>query len=218
MASEEAGELRVLLVDDHEVVREGLRAVLERAGISVIAEASTAREAVAAVVSTAPDLVLMDVRLPDGSGVVACREIRATHPEVKVLFLTAFEDEDALMATVFAAADGYLLKEIGSVDLVRAIRMVASGLSVLKPSTKQAMVERLRALGAVGRVGASAQLSAQERRAVALVAEGKTNKEVAAAMDLSPKTVKNYLSRIYQKLQVSCRAEAVARVMRDVVE
>ncbi|MEK6592623.1 MAG: response regulator transcription factor, partial [Pseudomonadota bacterium] len=150
----------------------------------------------------------------DGSGVEACREIRATHPETKVLFLTAFEDEDAMLATIFANADGYLLKEIGSENLVQAVKAAAHGLSVLDPLSKRRILERVRAQATVAPDAGDGELSAQERRVLALVAEGKTNKEIASAMHLSPKTVKNYLSRVFQKLQVTRRSEAAARFAR----
>ena len=155
------------------------------------------------------------MRLPDGSGVSACREIRSANPQVKVLFLTAFEDEDALLATVFASADGYLLKEIGAGHLVQAVKTVASGLSVLNSSATRPILERLRNLSAAPQPHVEGEpLSKQERRILEFVAQGKTNKEIAEAMSLSSKTVKNYLSRVFQKLQVTRRSEAVARMLR----
>jgi DNA-binding NarL/FixJ family response regulator len=157
----------------------------------------------------------MDVRRPDGSGVTACREIRAANPHIRVLFLTAFEDDSALLATAFASAGGYLLKEIAAEHLIQAIRTVASGLSVVGPSVVQAVLGRMRTIAAAGgHHPESAPLSNQERRVLALVADGKTNKEIAAAMGLSPKTVKNYLSNVFEKLQVSRRSQAVARIVR----
>lgn len=212
MTSNENRPLRMLLVDDHEIVRAGLRTVLTGNGMEVVGEASTVSDAIDAAQRLKPDMVLMDVRLPDGSGVEACREIRAAQPETKVLFLTAFEDEDALLATVFANADGYLLKEIGGENLVQAIRAAAHGLSVLDPASKRRVLERAQttALPSAG----NGELSAQEHRVLTLVAEGKTNKEIALAMHLSPKTVKNYLSHIFQKLQVTRRSEAAVRFVR----
>ncbi len=215
MTSIEGRPMRVLLVDDHEIVRAGLRSLLAGAGIEIAGEASTVAESIIAAKRLKPDMVLMDVRLPDGSGVEACREIRAANPQVKVLFLTAFEDEDALLATVFASAEGYLLKEIGGEHLIQAVRTVASGLSVLNPCAARPILEQLRTLSAATRNNVeSEQLSTQERRALALVAEGKTNKEIGKTMGLSPKTIKNYLSHVFQKLQVTRRSEAVARMMR----
>ncbi len=216
MTSDENHPLQVLLVDDHEIVRAGLRMVLAGTGMEIAGEASTVSEAIGMAQRLKPDLVLMDVRLPDGSGVEACREIRATPPEMKVLFLTAFEDEDALLATVFANADGYLLKEIGSENLVQAIRAAARGLSVLDPASRRRILERAHAQTTADPHAGDGELSAQEHRVLALVAEGKTNKEIALVMNLSPKTVKNYLSHVFQKLQVTRRSEAAVRFVRDI--
>ena len=216
MASAENRPLRVLLVDDHEIVRAGLRALLAGAGMEIAGEASTVAEAIGAAKRLKPDMVLMDVRLPDGSGVEACRAIRAAQPETKVLFLTAFEDEDAMLATVFANADGHLLKEIGSENLVQAIQAAAHGLTVLDPASKQRVLEHARAQAAAVPNTGDGELSAQECRVLALVAEGKTNKEIALAMHLSPKTVKNYLSHIFQKLQVTRRSEAAVWFVRAI--
>lgn len=216
MTSAENRPLRVLLVDDHEIVRAGLRALLAGAGMEIAGEASTVAEAIDAAKRLKPDMVLMDVRLPDGSGVEACREIRAAQPETKVLFLTAFEDEDAMLATVLANADGHLLKEIGSENLVQAIQAAARGLSVLDPASKRRILEHVRAQATAAPNAGDGELSAQEHRVLALVAEGKTNKEIALAMHLSPKTVKNYLSHIFQKLQVTRRSEAAVRFVRAI--
>ncbi|MBI3526867.1 MAG: response regulator transcription factor [Betaproteobacteria bacterium] len=206
--------MRVLLVDDHEIVRAGLRSVLTGADIEIAGEAPTVSEAITAATRLKPDLVLMDVRLPDGSGVDACREMRATCPETKVLFLTAFEDDDAMLATVFANADGYLSKEIGSENLIQAVKMTGQGLSVLDPVSRRHILERLRTqMTSTADVGESG-LSAQERCVLALVAEGRTNKEIASAMGLSPKTIKNYLSHIFQKLKITRRSEAAVRFVR----
>ena len=214
MASDESHPMRVLLVDDHEIVRAGLRSVLTGAGIDIAGEAATVSGAISTAQRLKPDMVLMDVRLPDGSGVEACREIRAAHPETKVLFLTAFEDEDAMFATVFANADGYLPKEIGSENLIQAIKTAAQGLSVLGPVSRRHILERIyKQTAATADAGQSA-LSAQESRVLALVAEGRTNKEIAQAMGLSPKTVKNYLSHVFQKLQITRRSEAAVRFVR----
>jgi DNA-binding NarL/FixJ family response regulator len=215
MAAAENRPLRLLLVDDHEVVRAGLRLLLTRAGFEIAGEAGTAAEAVSIAAQIEPDVVVMDVRLPDGSGVEACREIRSARPGTRVLFLTAFEDEDAMLAAVFSSADGYLLKEVNGDKLVQAVRTVAHGLSVLNPGLTRPFVERLRRLSEAGPRDGGDALSAQERRVLALVAKGKTNKEIGAALKLSPKTVKNYLSHVFQKLQVTRRSEAAARFVRD---
>jgi two-component system response regulator DevR len=215
MRPEEPPPLKVLLVDDHHIVRAGLRTILSRAGIKVVGEAGTAAAAIEEAARLEPDVVLMDVRLPDGSGVAACREIRAANPSIRVLFLSAFKDDSALLATAFASAGGYLLKEIGADHLIQAIRAVASGLSVLGPGVVHTVMGHLRTIGpASERDPAGEPLSNQQSRVLALVADGKTNKEIAALMGLSPKTVKNYLSAVFEKLQVSRRSEAVARIIR----
>ena len=214
MRPQESPPLKVLLVDDHHIVRAGLRTIISRAGIEIVGEAGTAAAAIEEAARLEPDVVLMDVRLPDGSGVTACREIRAANPRIRVLFLSAFKDDSALLATAFASASGYLLKEIGAEHLIQAIRAVASGLSVLGPGVVHTVMGHMRTTGTVSEVPAGEPLSNQQRRVLTLVADGKTNKEIAAAMGLSPKTVKNYLSTVYEKLQVSRRSEAVARIVR----
>jgi len=214
MRPQESPPLKVLLVDDHHVVRAGLRTIISRAGIEVVGEAGTAAASIEEAARLEPDVVLMDVRLPDGSGVTACREIRAANPRIRVLFLSAFKDDSALLATAFASAGGYLLKEIGADLLIQAIRAVASGLSVLGPGVVHTVMGHLRTTGTVSEDPAGEPLSNQQRRVLTLVADGKTNKEIAAAMGLSPKTVKNYLSTVFEKLQVSRRSEAVARIVR----
>jgi two-component system response regulator DevR len=207
--------IKVLLVDDHHIVRAGLRSILSRAGIEVVGEAGTSAAAIKEAARLAPDVVLMDVRLPDGSGVTASREIRAANPAIRVLFLSAFEDDTALLATTFAPAGGYLLKEIGAEHLIHAIRTVASGLSVLGPGVVHTLMRGLRSNRDGGGHHAQAKpLSIQEQRVLALVADGKTNKEIAAVMGLSPKTVKNYLSTVFDKLQVTRRAKAVTRIIQ----
>ena len=217
MKPQDSRSLKVLLVDDHHIVREGLRTIITRAGMEVVGEAGTAAAAIEEAARLEPDVVLMDVRLPDGSGVTACREIRAANPQIRVLFLTTFKDDSALLATAFASAGGYLLKEIGADLLIQAIRAVASGLSVLGPSVVQSVLGNPRPMGA-GAAGEHGppdeQLSGQQQRVLALVADGKTNKEIAVELGLSPKTVKNYLSTVFEKLQVSRRSEAVARIIR----
>jgi DNA-binding NarL/FixJ family response regulator len=209
---ESPARIRLLLVDDHMIVRLGLRAVFEEsADIEVVGEAGTVTEAIDAASRVEPDVVLMDMRLPDGSGVDACRQILATHPQTRVVFLTSYDGEEEVFSAVFAGARGFLLKEIGSDSLLAAVRAVAAGQSILDPTTTRAMAEKLKALSqsdVQDRTGGS--LSAQEQRVLALVAEGKTNKEIAAALGLSDKTVKNHLSNIFQKLQVSRRAHAAA--------
>lgn len=194
--------IRLLLVDDHEVVRAGLRALL--AGIEameIVGEAGTVAEAVSEAARLAPDVILMDLRLPDGTGIDACREILSSAPRTRILFVTSYSDEQAVMSTVLAGAAGYVLKDIDHRTLVAAIRDAAAGRAILDPRITDPVVRR---------VPNTEALSAQEQRVLALVVEGKTNKEIAAALGLSDKTVKNYLSNAFQKLGVSRRAQAAA--------
>jgi len=201
----------VLLVDDHVVVREGLKMVLSRdAGIRIVGEAGTMQTAVSAASRLKPHVILMDIRLPDGDGVQACRDILETSPQTKVLFLTSFADDDAILAAILAGAQGYLIKEIGVETLVDSIKRVAAGESILDPSATRRVLTMVKTHGTSAPAPGREPLSPQEQRIVALVADGKTNKEIAADMGLSPKTVKNYLSNIYQKLQITRRAQAAA--------
>lgn len=202
--------MRILLVDDHEVVRAGLRMLLgHRPNVAVVGEASTAAAAVAEAARTAPDVVIMDVRLPDGSGVEACREIRSARPGTRVLMLTSFADEDAVDASVMAGASGYLLKQTRSVELIHAIEVVAAGESLLDPTVTRQLLARFRRLAGSGGDPVAA-LTEQERRVLALIGDGKTNREIAAALHLSEKTVKNYVSTLLGKLHVQRRAAAAA--------
>jgi len=215
MPRPESKSIRLLLVDDHKVVRSGVKALLSGTGnIDVVGEAGTVVEAVSVAARLKPDLVLMDVRLPDGSGIDACREIRTARPETRVLFLTSFADDDAVLATILAGADGYLLKEIDEDGLIRAIETVAAGSSILDPSVTQRVLTRIKDQASRAGEQKGADLSPQEQKVVALVAEGQTNKEIAVALGLSDKTVRNYLSNIFQKLQVSRRSQAAALYAR----
>lgn len=207
-----------MLVDDHEVVRLGLRALFKQTGkVEVVAEAGTVADAIERAAKHRPDLVLMDLRLPDGTGLDACRDILSANPGTRVLFLTSHSDEEAVTSTILAGAAGYLLKEIGSKALIHAIETVYSGESILDPKVTRAVLNRmsLLAAGAAARRSADEKLSPQERRILGLVVEGKTNKEIAKALDLSDKTVKNYLSNAFQKLNVSRRSHAAALFERD---
>jgi DNA-binding NarL/FixJ family response regulator len=207
--------IRLLLVDDHKVVRVGLRTLLSASDrIQVIGEAGTMESAITEAARLKPDIVLMDVRLPDGSGIEACREIRTARPETRVLFLTSFADDDAVLATMFAGADGYLLKEIDEKGLLRAIETVAAGQSILDPAMTKRMLVRMKSLTEPAVASKQEELSPQEQKVLALVAEGQTNKEIASALGLSDKTVRNYLSNIFQKLQVSRRSQAAALYAR----
>ncbi len=203
--------IRVLLVDDHEVVRVGLCSLLARErGIEMVGEAGSAAEAVAQSARLRPDVVVMDVRLPDRSGVEACREIRALSPKIQVIMLTSYADDEAVLASIMAGAAGYLLKQIKGKELVRAIETVAAGQSLLDPAVTQKVLDQMKRLASGQPPDEMTALSARERKVLALVAEGKTNKEIANALDLSDKTVKNYLSNIFSKLNLSRRAEAAA--------
>ena len=215
MPRPEPNSIRLLLVDDHKVVRSGVKALLSGTGnIDVVGEAGTVADAVSVAARLKPDLVLMDVRLPDGSGIDACREIRTARPETRVLFLTSFADDDAVLATILAGAAGYLLKEIDEDALIRAIETVAAGRSILDPSVTQRVLTRIKDQASTVGEQKDAELSPQEQKVVALVAEGRTNKEIAVALGLSDKTVRNYLSNIFQKLQVSRRSQAAALYAR----
>ena len=217
MSAEEtpATQHRLLVVDDHEVVRQGLVAMLDRRpGFQVVAEAGNAAEAVEMARRFKPDLVVMDVRLPDGSGIEACREIRAEFPETRVVMLTSYPDEEAVFSAIVAGASGYLLKQIRARDLVSALEAVGRGESLLDPAVTEKVLERVRRIATGGKSDDLAQLTAQEQKILLLVAEGKTNKEIAAEVFLSDKTVKNYVSSILSKLNLQRRAQAAAFVAK----
>lgn len=207
--------LRLLIVDDHEVVRQGLVALLDRRdGFQVVAEAGTVQEALDAARRFQPDIVVMDVRLPDGSGVEACREIRSELPDTRVVMLTSYPDEEAVLSAIVAGASGYLLKQIRARDLVSALETVGRGGSLLDPAVTEKVLERVRRIATGGQSDELAALTAQEQRILLLVAEGKTNKEIAAEIFLSDKTVKNYVSSILSKLNLERRAQAAAFVAK----
>jgi len=211
MGQSEPEAIRLLIVDDHKVVRLGLHTLLNRhPGIEVVGEAGTVAAAVAETARLQPDVVLMDVRLPDGNGFEACRQIRKSQLETRVLFLTSFADEDIVLESIDAGGDGYLLKEIDEENLVRAIRSVAAGQSILDPAVTRRVLERVKNSDTQNTKDGLDVLSGQERRVLALVAEGKTNKEIGVALGLSDKTVKNYISNILEKLQMTRRSQAAA--------
>ena len=206
----EDGKVTILIVDDHEVVRMGLRTLLERRpGFLVVGEAGTAAESVIMARQLQPDVVVMDIRLPDGNGVEACREIRDGLPETKVIMLTSYADEEAVIGSIMAGASGYLLKQTRGQSLAEAIERVAQGESLLDPTVTSKVLERMRRL-ARGESDELASLSPQEQKILPLIAKGKTNKEIAQEVFLSDKTVKNYVSSILSKLHVTRRAEAAA--------
>jgi two-component system response regulator DevR len=207
--------IRVMIVDDHEVVRQGLRAMLEATGDVVVAgEASRVNESVEVAEAVRPDVVVMDVRLEDGSGIEATREIRAGRPDTKVVMLTSFADDEALFASIMAGASGYVLKQIRGGDLLQSIRTVAGGGSLLDPAVTGAVLDRLRKGKHLLKDERLARLSPQEERILTLVADGKTNREIGDELHLAEKTVKNYVSSILSKLEVARRAEAAAYLAR----
>ncbi|HEX5148455.1 MAG TPA: response regulator transcription factor [Candidatus Limnocylindrales bacterium] len=217
---EATSPMRLLVVDDHEVVRQGLVALLERReAFQVVAEAGTVAESIEQARRHQPDIVIMDVRLPDGSGIEACRAIRAELPTTRVVMLTSYPDEEAVLSAIVAGASGYLLKQIRGRDLVAALETVGRGGSLLDPAVTERVLERIRRIAS----GASesdeiSQLTSQERKILLLVAEGKTNKEIASEIFLSDKTVKNYVSSILAKLNLERRAQAAAFVAKHRID
>jgi len=207
--------LRIMIVDDHEVVRDGIKSLLaEEQGLSVTGEAGGVREAIERAEWARPDVVVMDIRLPDGSGIDATREIRARLPNTQVLMLTTFADDEALFASIMAGAAGYVLKQVHGGDLVRAIRAVGAGQNLLDPAVTKGVLDRLRKGKHLLGDERLARLSAQEERILGEVAEGKTNREIGVDLKLAEKTVKNYVSSILSKLEVARRAEAAAYLAR----
>ncbi len=205
--------IRVFLVDDHEVVRRGVAALLEaEPDIEVAGEAGTAEQAVARILAVRPDVAVLDVRLPDGSGVAVCREVRSQAPEIACLMLTSYADDDALFDAVMAGAAGYVLKQIHGSDLVGAVRTVAGGGSLLDPQTTAAMLQRLRDQAA--RKDPLAALSEQERHILELIGEGLTNRQIGERLFLAEKTVKNYVSNLLTKLDMQRRTQAAALAAR----
>lgn len=207
--------LRLLVVDDHEVVRRGLVSLLDRrAGFEVVAQAGSVAESISLAALHEPDLVIMDVRLPDGSGIEACREIRASRPGTRVVMLTSYPDEEAVLSAIIAGASGYLLKQIRGRELVSALEAVGRGESLLDSAVTEKVLERVRRMTSGSAGDDLADLTSQERKILLLVAEGKTNKEIAADIFLSDKTVKNYVSSILAKLNLQRRTQAAAFVAK----
>ncbi len=207
--------IRLLLVEDHEIVRMALGVLLERTGsFHVVGEAGTAANAWAQVSNLKPDVVLLDVKLPDRSGVELCRDIRAAYPKTRILFLTALPDNETLLSSVTGGADGYLHKTIDLESLVEAIKAVVSGRCYLDPAATGSVMGWLRTPSSRPDANPPFQLSPQECRVIALVAEGKTNKEIGVALSLSEKTVKNYIFHAFQKLGVTRRAHAAVLYMK----
>jgi len=205
--------IRVFLLDDHEVVRHGLRDLLERAGdIEVVGESGSAVEAAHRIPALRPDVAVLDARLPDGSGIDVCRDVRSVDPSVRALILTSYEDDEALFSAIMAGAAGYVLKQIRGTDLVDAVRRVAEGQSLLDPAITQRVLERIRR--GPEEPAELRALTAQERRILEHIAEGLTNREIAGKMYLSEKTVKNYVSSLLAKLGLERRTQAAVLASR----
>ncbi|CAN5211924.1 response regulator transcription factor [soil metagenome] len=203
----EPAMIRVYLLDDHEVVRQGLRALVESAGdIVVVGESGSAIEATHRIPALKPQVAVLDARIPDGSGIEVCRAVRSVDPEIRALIVTSYDDDEALFAAIMAGASGYVLKEIRGTDLVAAIRHVAAGNSLIDPSLTARVLERVRhpAAGAPELAG----LTEQERKLLSLIAEGLTNRQIGERMFLAEKTVKNYVSSILSKLGLGSRTQA----------
>ncbi len=208
--------VRLLVVDDHEVVRKGLVAFLARPGrFEVVAEAGTCEEAVAMARRFAPDLVLMDLRLPDASGIVACRRVRGEFPDMQVVFLTSSPDEADVFAAIVAGARGYVLKQTRSAELVRTLEAVGRGESLFDPLVTGMVMERIRRIASGDAAEVDNGLTAREREILPLIAEGQTNAEIAGAVFLSEKTVKNYVSSILAKLGLDRRTQVPAFVAQQ---
>jgi two-component system, NarL family, response regulator DevR len=199
--------IRVFLLDDHEIVRRGLADLLDAEdGLSVVGEAGTAAEALSRIPAAHPDVAILDARLPDGSGIDVCRDIRSSMPEVRCLILTSYDDNDAVFAAVMAGAAGYLLKEIRGTNLVDAIRQVAAGKSLLDPSVTERLLTRLR--DGAPQDKRLASLTDREREILGLITEGLTNRQIGERLFLAEKTVKNYVSALLAKLGMERRTQA----------
>lgn len=204
-------KMRIVLVDDHEVVRLGLKVLLEQSDhFEVVGEANNAKEAVEIAGKQRPDIVLMDIRLPGASGIEACEEITQLYPEVRVVMLTSYAEDEMLFSAIRAGASGYLLKQINSEDLIRSLESVRRGDALLDPLVTQRVFQEVRRAVKEEEASAFAILSQQEKHVLILVSEGKTNREIAKSLFLGEGTVRNYVSSILSKLGASNRAEAAA--------
>ena len=211
--------LKILLVDDHEVVRLGVRALIEdQPGMEVVGEAGTVREALEEIRAQRPDVVVLDMRLPDGHGIDACRQIKADHPQSRIIVLTSFPDDDVILDAIACGADGFVLKQIGSGELLDALERVGRGESLLDPALMEQVFARMREARKKEWAAAFAALNAREMEIMALVAEGQTNREIGDALSLSERTVRNYVSSILSKLNLTSRAQAAAYAARNRIE
>ncbi|MBW8010014.1 MAG: response regulator transcription factor [Chloroflexi bacterium] len=211
--------LKILLVDDHEVVRLGLKALLSNySNFEVVAEASNADEAVSRSLDYKPDVIVMDIRLPGKSGIDATREIMAAQPDTKIVILTSYAEDELLFDAIDAGAYGYVLKQIGSDDLVHALEAIGRGESLLDPAVTQKVFKRVREASRKATAEAFAILTDQEIRILALISKGKTNKDIASTIFLSEKTVRNYVSSILSKLSLKTRAEAAVYAVKNNIE
>lgn len=207
VGEEDTSTIRVFLLDDHEIVRRGIRELLEHAGgIDVVGESGSAEEATRRILALRPDVAILDGRLPDGSGVNVCREVRSGDSSIKVLILTSYDDDDALFAAIMGGASGYLLKQVRGHDFVDSVRRVAAGQSTLDPVLTSQVLDRIR--NGAPQHRELAGLTDQERRTLELVGEGLTNRQIAARLLLSEKTVKNYVSSMLSKLGLTSRTQA----------
>ncbi|HLG65701.1 MAG TPA: response regulator transcription factor [Ktedonosporobacter sp.] len=204
-------KIRLMIVDDHEIVRMGIRAAFElEADINVIGEASSGEEALAKVSVLGPQVILMDVQMQNINGIEACREIKSQHPDVAIVMFTSFADEEAVFDSIMAGADGYLLKNVGRAELLKALRRVASGQSLLDPEATKQVMEQMHALANGTAQGPGGDLTEREREVLALVARGYTNRQIADTLYMSEKTARNHVSHILEKLGLSRRSEAAA--------
>ena len=211
-----AATIRILIADDHEVVRIGLAALLDsQEGFSVVAQAASGDDAVRLARQHRPDVVIMDIRMPNGSGIDACRAITAELEGTPVVMLTSHADSESLFDAIDAGASGYVLKRVGSSELVNAVRTVATGGSLLDPAVARRVLDRIRSAGRLEEAGAFADLTEQERRVLAHIADGASNRDISVRMGLAEKTVRNYVSNVLAKLELESRSQAAAYAIRN---
>ncbi len=207
------GHIRVFLLDDHEIVRRGLADLIGlQSDLEVVGEAGTAADAITRITASQPDVAVLDVRLPDGNGVEVCREVRSLFPNIHVLMLTSYTDDEALFNAIMAGASGYVLKEIRGTDLITAIRQVAAGNSLLDPRVTERVLERLRNENTKN--SELSGLTEQEKTILTLIGEGMTNRQIGEKMHLAEKTIKNYVSGLLAKLGMERRTQAAAYIAR----